>query len=367
MAGEHKWLFESERKKPNIHNQYCLNVRRGDFEQAELARTRISKWFEDWDDHSDAHLLQGLNSPLDEQFISSVWELYVNTLLKRLGFEVTRLKQASSGTNPDFRVAGNGSTFFVEASAIYKETSAADKIWTQIRHNLSTIVSTTLGFAIRPEKMSATAPKSSDLRNRIIKFLGSVQDPKNITLTNSPEDSIELGEWSFRVNAWPHPQPDIESKAMLLTGMGEAGLVTDQQDLKAKLKTKSGHYKNLEHPLLLAILENSFVAGTDNWHRMGALFGSEAIRIPKDGIGEAESFRQADGFWDLNKGNRKVSAILLTGRLEVQWDQLPLPSVWINPIGEREITSSPLDRLRSYKVNGFEVEETSGDFEWDGL
>jgi len=367
MSEKHEWLYPTERQMPNLHNRYCLDVRRGQFSQAKLARSRISKWYEVWNDKTDTDILQRLNSPLNEQFISAVWELYVYAMLLSFGLHVTRLKQAPSGTTPDFLVALGDSHFYVEASAIYKEPSTAAKIWAQILDKLYSIKRTKVGFAIRPDNMADSTPKVNELRDKISDFLDSVDGPENLTLLDSPEKEIKSGDWVFTVNAWPHPQPDVDSKALLMSGMGGLGLVTDLQDLRSKLKTKSRHYKNLEYPLVFAILEQSFVPGTDNWHRMGALFGSEALRVPINPPGQAESFRRRDGFWDLERGNRKVSAILLIGRLDLYWEQVLLPSLWVNPLDESAFDAGPLRRLTVYQVSGDKVDETKGVAFWDGL
>jgi hypothetical protein len=367
MVNQHPWLNASERRQPNVHNRLSLHVRREGDNQAKLARRRISAWFSDWDDPADSDMASRLNSELDEQFISAVWELYVNSLLKNLGFSVTRLKQAEHGSRPDFLAEHNNQKFYFEASAIHPPKTVQEKIWNSLQDRLSAIRRNDVVFGIWPEIMSQSTPKFSSLQHKVKNFLDAIVVSEKIENFSGPEERIEVGEWVFRIQAFRHPNSGSEIKAMIISGSGGAVMISDLEDLRAKLKGKGSKYKNLEYPLVLAVLENSFVASSDHWHRMGALYGREALLLSTDGSGKAESIRQRDGLWDLENGDSKVSAIILKDRLNLLWPQMGQPATWFNPSPKTDLTNSPLNRLHNFSVVGPKVEEVLPRFEWDGL
>jgi hypothetical protein len=141
-------------------------------------------------------------------------------------------------------------------------------------------------------------------------------------------------------------------------------MITDLGDLRTKIESKRRHYKGLKHPLILAILENSFIGSDDRWHRFGALFGQEAFQLPPNG--DPIPIRINDGTWDGRRREKEISALLLLNRFPLTFPNLNAPELWINPSHPSSSIRQdlPLSNLRldgdSYKVEHVEMN-------WNGI
>ena len=149
-----------------------------------------------------------------------------------------------------------------------------------------------------------------------------------------------------------------------LCGSADSGLISDLEDLRTKISKKRKRYGRLDAPFIIAILENSFAASNDHWHRFGALFGNEALRLSPNGA--TKSIRMENGIWSARKKESYVEGLMLFDRLQITFPELGHPELWINP----NIESSFLEAEFPFPYLRLEEELynfTPTNFSWDGL
>src|SRR5215217_7851110 len=66
-------------------------------------------------DEATNDLLGRFRSKPDDQFYSTVWELYLHEFHVRLGFAVRVHPESDRGTRPDFSLSRDGRSFYLEA------------------------------------------------------------------------------------------------------------------------------------------------------------------------------------------------------------------------------------------------------------
>lgn len=293
--------------------------------------------------------------------MAAIWELYLNVMFKTLGFRVSKIGQPARGTAPDFLIEKGELRFYVEATSIDDSpTTTEEKLWVQLLTDFESICSSNYLLSVYPRTRASQQPKTRDLIQQVRKHLenlspiggGGVQHLSSIEVTD--------GSWVLDIGVYSPGNVSSEGPAVHMSGSGRASLINDDIDLRNKIRAKRKYYKGLDFPLVLAVLENSFVASQDNGHRMNALYGSSAIQWMPDG--NHVTIRRPDGLWDLERGEKKISALLLLDRLRLDFEVLGAPVLWINPHnpdGNTIAESLPLD---TYKVGKGEVVHDVGSF-----
>lgn len=331
---------------------------------AELARKRINSWYQKWKVKPDKELLGRLHSEDETHFLAAVWELCVNAMLIQMGASVERITQPNSGKIPDFLVTARGFSFYVEATMIEDSAGTTEeKHWKRIIQAFEMIDDAEHHITIRPERMSAAAPSINALMAQTRSFLSKLNPNAHQGEDLWEEGMISDDNWTINVLAFPKGNDGRRNRTLAGVGSGRSAQITDDLDLKRKIQRKRKRYKNLDHPLVLAILENSFVASNDNWHRMNALYGAMAMQISQDGT--TVDIRLPGGLWDLEHGETNVSALILQDRLWLSLQDLTIPTLWLNP---NLSSTGPLREaipIGRYEVQGDEVQFQPGAFMWN--
>ncbi len=338
-----------------------------DQHEAKIARDRINHWLRDFDEAERRIFLSRIKTKHRQHFDAVIWELYLNALFKYLGFHVTRLKDSNGQNTPDFLVRKFRQAFILEATSISDSaTRPAEHHWKALLAYLEDTERDDFYIAIHPTKISDSPPQMKSLKTKIIRFLDEqnfekLRDAKAMQFSSA---ILVAGEWELEVKAIPKRERIFDGIFIAISGDAKSGLLTTQQDLKSKIEDKRLKYRGLNYPLVIAVLENSLFSSMDDWHRMGALFGQDAIRIGPGN--ETKRVRIPDGIWDPKNGDMRVSALLLQGRLNIFLDFLEAPEIWVNP--KRETKPKILKKtFTSNSLVDFTLVKNPRDFQWDGL
>ena len=365
----HTFIPEPERPLAKYKNSTTKYERIAFFDddQAKLARRRLNKWLNDWNFPDRKELVGRLKANDDRHFDGVVWELYLNSFLKQSGFIVKRIRHTPGQSSPDFLVRRFGQSFYLEATSISEAAiKPSDSHWKQLLDYLEQIENSDFYFSIHPEKITNEPPQMKKIKREILDYLESLDyvELSKLSYLEIPEQFISIKGWEIRVKAIPRSSREYDGVSIAMHGTSGSGFITDLHDLRDKIEDKRLKYKNLEHPLVLAILENAFFGSDDKWHRIGALFGQQALLLGANG--EAKDIRKNDGTWDIHLGESKVSALILQSRLNIILPKFDKGEIWLNPNGSQNevLKHLPLD---TYWLQGNEIAKRVERSSWNAI
>lgn len=334
---------------------------------AVLGRMRLNSWINNWKFATRDEIISRLESDSLTNYEGAIWELYLNSLAQYLGFLVIREPEAVNGRKPDFKLKRLFSTFYLEGTTISREPTSIDaKHWINLISKIESIQRDDFQIGISCEKSSPLPPKANRLIKQIQEFLDSLEyeSVRNVDSFDLPKTSVSDGDWILQITVLSKRERVFGGSFIAIKGNVDSPFITDLDDLRTKIKKKRKRYGKLDAPFILAILENSFVLSSDYWHRHGALFGREAIRIGTNS--ESEGIRLPDGIWDPKAGETNVAGLLLLNRLPITLEEMELPELWTNP----KLPSKAISRifnLNHHKLINGEYRAFSTPTRWDGL
>ncbi len=334
---------------------------------AVLGRLRLNSWLRDWKYPDKKDLLARLNSKSAADHDGAVWELYLNSLFRYLGFHVERDPLKASGKTPDFLITRLGRRYYVEATSVSRgPSSPTQKHWESLVNKVDAIQREDYSITFHPSKTSNKAPRAKQIIKQITAFLDAIDYEQlcRSGIWNRPETLVKDNDWEIRVSPLAKKPIGRSEYFIALCGNADSGLISDLEDLRTKISKKRKRYGRLDAPFIIAILENSFAASNDRWHRFGALFGNEALRLSPNGT--TKSIRIENGIWSDRKKESYVEGLMLVDRLQSTFPELGRPELWINPNIESSILEAefpfPYLRLEEELYNF-----TPTNFSWDGL
>ena len=334
---------------------------------AVLGRLRLNSWLRDWKYPDKKDLLARLNSKSAADHDGAVWELYLNSLFRYLGFHVERDPLKASGKTPDFLITRLGKRYYVEATSVSRgPSSPTQKHWESLVNKVDAIQREDYSITFHPSKTSNKAPRAKQIIKQITAFLDAIDYEQlcRSGIWNRPETLVKDNDWEIRVSPLAKKPIGRSEYFIALCGSADSGLISDLEDLRTKISKKRKRYGRLDAPFIIAILENSFAASNDHWHRFGALFGNEALRLSPNGA--TKSIRMENGIWSARKKESYVEGLMLFDRLQITFPELGHPELWINP----NIESSFLEAEFPFPYLRLEEELynfTPTNFSWDGL
>jgi len=334
---------------------------------AVMGRLRLNAWLRDWNFQDKKDLLARLNSKSAADHDGALWELYLNSLFKRLGFHVERDPLKAQGKTPDFLISRYGKRFYVEATSVSRgPSSPTQKHWNNLVYKVDAIERDDYSITFHPSQTSNKSPRPTQVIKQINAFLDSLdyEEICRSSTWNRPEFLVNDNGWEIRVSPIPKAPKGESLFFIAICGSADSGLISDLEDLRSKISKKRKRYGQLNAPFIIAILENSFAGSNDRWHRFGALFGNEALQISSNG--ETKSIRIENGIWSARKKESYVEGLLLVDRLQTTFSNLGLPELWINPNIESTViyVEFPFPYLR---LEGELYNFTPTNFSWDGL
>jgi hypothetical protein len=166
--------------------------------------------------------------------------------------------------------------------------------------------------------------------------------------------------WEVVLEALPKDTPGIHPNDRLI-GIGpvSVGFVDDVPRARDAITSKTGCYRDLEAPFVIAVMPNS--PTFDAQDAIDVLYGSEAIQLDPARLEDpGRLIRRADGVW--SRGDDRVSAVMFGSGI-FPWTVAKVwPQLWVNPHSARSlvIELTPLPRVEVVADGHLESSEPDG-------
>lgn len=320
--------------------------------QLSTTRTRINDWFRNLCPSMQPGVRSRLTSSSNDEFAAGFWELYLHELLIRLGYQVTCEPALTTGRRIDFFVSRGGASFYLEATVAHSSRGerSADARRNRIYRELQRVRTDQFMFGIEIQRAGPhDMPNAAICRQRVEEWLRGLDPDAVADAWNAGQELPTLewtaGGWKLNFEAFP-VKPSVrggEIDRPLGMFMDETGgLIDDETPLRRALDRKApARYGHLDAPFVIAVCEQPFIVGNDDWHRRNALYGRSAIAWA-EGVAPHE-VRQPDGYWrgpGQRPRNTRVAAVLLGAHVQ-PWslDEGAL-AWWDNPFAARPVAES---------------------------
>ena len=290
--------------------------------EAKRIRQRLQKWYDDFPDPT-GDLLARFRSLNNVQHRGAAFELYVYSILKKLGYTITIHPDTSTSkhTKPDFKIKDkSGNICYVEAVSVSEHRpNESSKISRKnvVYDIIQKVRSDDFLLFTQEHGSPETPPKARQLKSQLEKWLSSI-DFQNAELmynsggfTSLPRYYWDHENWEIEFTAIPRRNNVSLGNIAQRIGvkMGEVELISDQ-DLKNAILSKGKKYGRLDAPLIVFANANRF-----NFHKeneCNILFGDEQIVFdPTHPEAKPTSTRAKNGVWISSKGirYRRISAV----------------------------------------------------------
>lgn len=318
---------------------------------ARPAAAKVRKLIEQWAHQYPKKELPALKSSLRSQFHSTFFELFIHTLLKRLGciVEIHPLLNNERSTRPDFvAVFPTGERVIIECvyprdPSGYNESEQArlDALYDELNRLHSQNFSLDL---IEVRGLNARQPSIRKLRNFIEAQLASL-DVDELQLKVEQGYSHSMPSWVYKdgpftleFSVWPK-SPERRRKAEPLIGVypGESRWGGHGNLLRSKIAGKASKYGKIEDAFVVAV-NTGFLLGSSVEDEMDALFGHERIFAkPENAIPN-----QGTGVW-LGRGGpqyTRLSAVIFSRVFPWNVPTAPI-CMYHNPFAARPCSALP--------------------------
>ncbi|GAS95644.1 uncharacterized protein RMCC_2610 [Mycolicibacterium canariasense] len=315
-------------------------------------RDLVESWFADYPDHAKPDLRSRFREVAAPQHYGAWWELYVYTLHRRLGYEVT-IHPTLPGTprQPDFLVSRGDTAAYVECAVYLSRAGSApngagERSWIFEATNQASDPNFFVDIKIR--RAGTDRPKASEIIGPVQQWLSSL-DPDDVADQISrgggrPDLILKVRGWEIEYGAWP-VRPEHRGTGGRLIGVYPtvtAFISNDMLRIRDLMKHKGGRYGSPDKPLKLAILNTSGFAEAKEINE--ALFGTKGVSYYVGQPNSAHLVDKRDGYWRKGPPARgsRVSAVLV-GQNIYPWRICPeLPKLWINPWAHKPLVDFPL-------------------------
>jgi hypothetical protein len=324
---------------------------------------------EDWVSHVPADgrddLIGRLRSNDTRQFQGAFWELYLHETFIRSGFEVT-VHPVVDGTRrqPDFRVSGRRTSFYVEAKAMLGKGAdvGPDARVQRLYDAVDKLDCPNFFLGITVRTVGSADLPTRKLRSKAEEWLSSLDpdETKHVSIYDPDRERFEWQEAGWDIELRPIP---IRGDARGQSGHRPLGIlgaqgawINDSGALKAALEDKGSAYGDLDAPLIIAV--NSFGFSSDEFDVMNALYGSLQVRFSLDDpTAPGESTRAPDGYWARDSwAHRHVAGVLIGRSVSPYSVSTSAPTLWRHPAASRGIAALP--SWRAAEVIGDRIEYT---------
>lgn len=295
------------------------------------------------------HIATDMRSGDNGKWYSAFWEIYLYTLLRGVGYEVTYEPPVPHGRRrPDFLIEGRGGAAYVEARVVVGDNSAEMRR-AQVEEAIGEVYDPNFAVWVDWEDEHHQLPSLTTLKRELEAWLGSL-DPREIeallpvtSIKELPNFPWKNREWAIEFQPWLKPAGTRGVRGAFPTIAGSRvgmQLSRDRERIRKAILKKSRRYGLLEHPLIVAILCDSTLVHDDDI--IDALFGFTGIQVTFSGDGAVEGTRDIrlpNGAWRGTKGAKgKRAAAMIIGRgLGPQNLTTAIPQLWLHPEPEREL------------------------------
>ena len=297
------------------------------------AREVLEQWFTTYPDSGRVDLHARFRSPIDSQFKSALWELYLHELFSRLGFSLDPHPDIDGSSNhPDFLVkVGDEAKFYFEgivAGLPSTKDAGAEARLAEVLDLVNKMQIPGWFLQVEYRGFPDSPPPVKELRKGLESWLATL-DIKAIdaALRAQEWDAVPKYEWGrngLSLTFTPSPKspeatasPQHQPIGILMSYQGN--FLTTDEDIRRAIRAKSKKYGRLALPLVVAV--NVVSDHCDDIDIDNALFGTEQIActLNPDGSIQERAERRLDGAWFGPKGprNEAVSAVLVGRNIEI--------------------------------------------------
>lgn len=310
-------------------------------------------------------LLGRFRSKPDSQFYSAFWELYLHELHVRLGFSVEVHPESGRGTRPDFSLARDGRTLYLEAvmpnpSSVEPQQPGSVKT---VMEYIESARNPDFFLKVRFIAPNRDTPGKRDVVQAVQGWLSCLDWDEWWRGGLSPdiaypEVELSVRGWVLGLRALPRSPDRRGGDVASMIGMYPAitGFPDSVADaISPTLDDKANKYGDLDAPYIVAVWTMSTMASDDTAPQ--ALFGvAMPLETGRHPTG-LPSPAQRNGLWSSNRQHRaRVSAVLAAKSWDFSYLSVARvwPRLWVNPWATRE-----LDQELPYPASRVSENETS--------
>jgi hypothetical protein len=314
----------------------------------ERVRQLVETWFEQYPKHDQIDLGSRFQKDEIGQHYGAWWELYVYTLYRRLGYEVSvHPTLPNTKRKPDFLITCGDASTYVECVVHLSAggSGGGQRAWIFECTNKARDPNFMVNIEIRQN--GSERPKAAEIIGPLEKWLSSL-DPDDVSQKIDagqapPYFTLTVRGWVIEYDAWP-VRPERRGVGGRLIGVYPlltASVSDDEVRLRDIVKYKGGRYGSPDKPLAIAVLNTS--GFSEERDMVEALFGTEAVEYIPGQPDSVHKVRLRDGYWRQGPPRRgsRVAAVLL-GQSISPWNvATTLPQVFLNPWADRPIAAMP--------------------------
>lgn len=335
--------------------------------EAERVRSFLEEWFSRYPEAHRSELKARMFKSEEHDYYSAAFELILFAALTSLGCAVqVHAPVKGTANKPDFWCKAPGAQdFYVEAVLASEFNDAHKKARKRSRSAIDALEGIdSAGFYLYVDESGQpdTSPRSSRLRNKVVRWLGSLDAEKvrqEVWAKGyhaAPSMRWEHDGWEVDIRAWPsqtkHNEQVVGARAESLRQIEPVG------PARRAIVEKAKKYRDLAGPFLIALNVESLVF--DRSDEMQALFGDEVylLRLGEQGV-ETLQYRKPNGAWRDFRGSRykRVSGVWIFNNLSPWRAAHSDGTLYLNPCALR-----PLPKLL-HSVNHARSGE-DGDMQW---
>jgi hypothetical protein len=312
------------RRQSETYSQY---LERSSHSIAAAIRRLLDTWLSAYPSAERSEIVARFRSRDDTHFQSAFFELFLYTVLSKIGYEIEVHPMIAGSTRrrPDFLLHGSaGERTYLEAvlaTELSKEEQGGEALIAAFLDRINAFESPNFFVNVKWNRRPKSAPPVSEIRGELLAWLGSLDpDVCEESLRTSGLDRLpilrwEHGGWKVRFQAHPKSarlrgQPNVPTLGIQMGGIRRSNA---SKAIRHALKRKVSRYGKLGCPFIVAV--NSLEPAMDAFAINEALFGTEQIAfvMGPDGAEQAELNRADDGvlIGTRSARNTRISAILL--------------------------------------------------------
>ncbi len=298
--------------------------------EAEHVRGKMEEWLSNFPMAERNRLTTTLQSSNDLEFLAAYFELYLLTLLTRMGYSIEVHPEMKSGSKrPDLLVKVKGEMGIYIEAVLASEASQQELGQTarenQVYDILNEMDSPNFFVGLELSGTPATPPPARKIKEQVSKWLKTL-DPDAINELHQRETILGLPKLKVDHDGWHitfYPiakSPAIRGKSGVIPigmKMTEFEKVKTKDAIRDAIARKATRYGEMDKPYIIAV--NMLSPFLDRDKIMDALFGSEqyVFRTDMPNDHPPEMKRARDGVWFGPSGprNTRVSAVLIVQHL----------------------------------------------------
>ena len=287
-------------------------------------RAVLDEWFANYPDEAKADLRGRFQSRRAAQHWGAWWELYLFTLLRRLGYAMEVHRETGvRGTAPDFHCVRDDCSFYLEAAVVFSgiaEDGRHGERESWILDSVNDADNSDFFVWLDFDAVGLERPGRSEIVRPIEAWLTGL-DPdrvaKSLDLGDElPEMTLAVRDWRVTLRAVP-VKPEARGRPdhrLLGIGPMSSGYVNDHVKLSNSLRHKFRHYGELGEPLVVGVLAMSMSVDRETVEEV--LFGRAALQFSADDPSVHRTIRQRNGVWMREGGpvSRAVSAVAVSSQ-----------------------------------------------------